>query len=371
VQDAVKNAGFEFRLAMTWPDYAATQLLALAPAGLAPALLEIAQDGFCYDQSLPAVIERRLRTWMQAHGLWTEAWLGEKPAGYPFALTFVRSNVTPKFLFKQFQAARRDEDGGFCLGGACLACGACATTAERKRQTGHRLHKPADRDWLKKFTALMDAKAKLKPVYGRFRLAPELAGATPAWLNACAMRELLHALPDQAENLLGLREILFTAGDNAARWPVFSGETIFLLKAWDTDKLLSALAGFSSEPIRWLGQVAPVLGKDSTPVFQTLDIELRLPAGLFPDAAAVFLSWLRTRRIAFNLRRTDRGLSLQLDPKKKNFLSAALLEQATEGTLLRLTAGPAFDLADFFAASGDPNLARQADVRITRLELKP
>jgi radical SAM superfamily enzyme YgiQ (UPF0313 family) len=425
VQEAVKNAGFEFRLAMTWPDYATTQLLALAPAGLAPALLEIAQDGFCYDQSLPAGIERRLRTWMQAHGLWTEAWLGEKPAGYPFALAFVRSNVTPKFLFKQFQAARREEDGGFCLGGACLACGACATTAERKRQTGHRLHKPADRDWLKKFTALMEAKAKLKPVYGRFRLAPELAGATPEWLNAYVMRALLHALPDQAENLLGLREILFTAGDNAARWPVFSGETVFLLKAWDTDKLLSALekhfscigdtatagsptavtdrrysnplvggvinpakttqptenagleapptksaAGRETENIHWLGQVAPILGKDSTPVFQTLDIELRLPAGFFPDAAVVFQNWLRTRRIAFNLRRTDRGLSLQLDPKKKNFLSAALLEQVPEGILLRLTAGPAFDLAEFFATSGDPNLARQADVRITRLELK-
>ena len=409
VQAAVTSVGFEFRLAMTWPEYAVTQMLALAPAGLAPALLEFAQTGYCYDQSLPAEIEQRLRTWMQTHGLWTPAWLGEKPADHPFALAFVRSNVTPKFLFKQFQAARLAEDGGFCLGGACLACGACASAAERKRQTGHRLQKPADRDWLKKFSGLMEAKAKLRPVYGRFRLAPEIAGATPEGLNAFVMRTLLAALPDQTDNLLGVREMLFTAGDNAARWPVFSGETVFALKAWNADKLLAALAessnasagslvgGTSSSreskptqlqppdlelppvgpfapspetPVHWLGQVVPNLGKDGTPLFQALAIELRLPAAFFPDAAQVFQGWLKARRIAFNLRRTDRGLSLQLDPKKKNFLSAALLEQTPTGACFRLTAGPAFDLAELIAAFGDPNLARQADVRVTRLELK-
>ena len=33
-----------------------------AKMGLAPALLAFAQDGFCYDQSLSAEVERRLRT---------------------------------------------------------------------------------------------------------------------------------------------------------------------------------------------------------------------------------------------------------------------------------------------------------------------
>jgi radical SAM superfamily enzyme YgiQ (UPF0313 family) len=369
-QRAVTGAGFEFRLAMTWPEYAVTQMLALAPAGLAPVLLAFARDGFCYDQALPADIERRLRAWMQEHGLWMQAWLDEKPAGYPFALGFVRSNVTPKFLFKQFQASKRGEDDGFCLGGDCLACGACATTTERKRQTGHHLQKPSDRDWLKKFTALMDAKAKLRPFYGRFGLAPELAGATPEWLNAFVLRELLAAQPDQAENLLSVREILFTAGDNAARWPVFSGETIFALKAWDAEQLLAALAGYSSEKVRWLGQEFPSLGKDSTPVFQALEIELQLPTEFFPDAENVFQRWLKERRIAFSLRRTEHGLSLQLDPKKKTFLTKAELERHEGETRLNLTAGPAFDLAGFIAAFGDPNLARRADVVIHRIELR-
>lgn len=370
VRSAVISAGFEFRLAMTWPEYAVTQMLALAPAGLAPALLAFAQDGFCYDQALPAGSEARLRSWMQEHALWTQAWLAEKPADFPFALHFVRSNVAPKFLFKQFQAAERDEDGGFCLGGACLACGACSTVAERKRQTGHRLQNPADRDWLKKFTALMETKAKLRPAYGRLWLAPELAGATPEWLNAFVLRTLLAAMPEQAENLLSVREILFTAGDNAARWPLFSGETVFALKAWNVEKLLAALVGCSPGTIRWLGQEFPTLGKDGTPVFQTMAVELRLPAEFFPDAENVFQHWLKDRRIAFSLRRTDRGLSLQLDPKKKTFLATAELERHAAETFLQLTAGPAFDLADYIAAFGEPVLARQAGVAIRRIELR-
>ena len=438
---SVTNAGFEFRLAMSWQEYAVTQMLALAPAGLAPALLAFAQDGFCYDQSLPAGSEARLRTWMQEHALWTQAWLDKKPAAHPFALAFVHSNVTSKFLFKQFQTAQRDEDGGFCLGGDCLACGACSTSAERKRQTSHRLQKPSDRDWLKKFTTLMEAKAKLRPIYGRFRLAPELAGATPEWLNAYVLRTLLAALPDQAENLLSVREILFTAGDNAERWPQFSGETLFVLKAWDTEKLLAALnrvenisgagvtnpcadpsrqsfaaptteasltaaigrrysnppvggvcnpanpthptylAGLQTPPtkssdialvekIGWLGQEFPSLGKDSAPVFQALEIELRLPVEFFPDAGNVFQRWLKERRIAFSLRRTERGLSLQLDPKKKTFLATAELERRDAETVFQLTAGPAFDLAAFITAFGDRALARRAAVVIRRIELR-
>ena len=406
-QRTVTSAGFEFRLAMPWPEYAVTQMLTLAPAGLAPALLAFAQDGFCFDQSLPTDIERRLRTWMQEHGLWTQAWLDVKPSDYSFAFDFVHSNVTPKFLFKQFQASKRGEDGRFCLGGECLVCGACNTAAKRKWQTGHRLQKPADRDWLKKFAALMEAKAKLRPIYGRFWLAPELAGATTEWLNAFVLRELLAALPDQTQNLLSVRESLFTSGDNAARWPIFSGETIFALKAWDVEKLLAEVAdhrysnrapvgGASSpakpthpsnhagleapptkisdntpvEKIRWLGQEFPSLGKDNTPVFQALEIALRMPIEFFPDAENIFQRWLKARRIAFSLRRTDRGLSLQFDPKKKTFLTIAELERHEVETIINLIAGPVFDLTDFIAAFGDPNLARRAGVVIRRIELR-
>ena len=369
-QRAVTTAGFEFRLAMTWPEYAVTQMLAIAPAGLAPALLAFAQDGFCIDQSLAAEIERRLRVWMQEHRLWTQVWLDEKPSDYPFALDFVRSNVTPKFLFKQFQASKRDEDGGFCRGGECLVCGVCNTAAERKRQTGHQLQKPIDRDWLKKFNAQMETKAKLHPVYGRFWIAPELSGATPEWLNAFVLRELLTARPKQTDNLLSVRESLFTSSDNVARWPVFSGETIFALKAWDTNKLLAALARFASEKVRWLGQVFPSLGKDSRPIFQALEIELRLPTEFFLDAENIFQHWLKARHIAFSLRRTDRGLSLQLDPKRKTFIAKADLQRHDAETLFHLNVGPAFDLADFFIACGDTNLARQASVSIRRIELR-
>lgn len=366
---AVRSAGFEFRLAMTWPEYAVTQMLALAPYGLAPALLELARDGFCFDQTLPAEIEQRLRTWMHTHDLWTAAWLAEKPQDYPFAFDFVRSNVAPTFLFRQYQAARQELDAGYCLGGACLGCGTCATPTDRKRQTRHRLQGPTERDGLKKFGMLMETKARLKPRYGRFQLAPELAGTTPEWLNACVLRELLAALPDQTENLLNVRESLFTVGENAMRWPAFSGETLFALKAWDLPLLLAALGAGPREitpGIRWLGGVE----KFEPGVFRSVDMELQLPMKFFPDAENAFQTWLKTRRVAFSLRRTERSLRLQLDPKKKSFLSAADLEPQADGMLCHLTAGPAFDPGDFFATLGGVALARQAGVCIRRVELR-
>ncbi|TAN38716.1 MAG: hypothetical protein EPN23_01590 [Verrucomicrobia bacterium] len=396
----VISAGFEFRLAMSWPEYAATQTLVMAPHGLAPALLELAQAGYRYDQTLSAEVECCLREWMQMHGLWTDAWLGEKPEKHPFAFNFVRSNVTARFLFQQYQASRQDRDDGYCLGEACLACGACSTPAERKLLTNHKIKTPAERDWLKKFAVLMETKTKLKPVYGRFWLAPELAGVTPEWLNAYVLRELLAIHPEQTENLLRVRESLFTTNENAERWPIFSGETIFALEAWDAKRLRTILeennflvGGSSSsrdarpvvpftrelelpptkpssvgptQKIRWLGEIFPNLGKTNTPVFQTLEIALHLPQEFFPDSENVFQRWLKTRRVAFSLRRTEHGLRLELDSKKKAFLAAANLEPH----LFRLTVGPAFDLADFLRAFGEPGRARRASVVVQSIALR-
>jgi hypothetical protein len=122
--------------------------------------------------------------------------------------------------------------------------------------------------------------------------------------------------------------------------------------------------------IRWLGQVFPSLGKDGAPVFQALEIELRLPAEFFPDAGNVFQRWLKARRVAFSLRRTDRGWGLQLDPKKKTFLMTATWVSNGMETCFHLAVGPAFDLAALLAGFGEPGLARRAGVVVQRLALR-
>ncbi|MCX6997519.1 MAG: hypothetical protein NTV49_10645 [Kiritimatiellaeota bacterium] len=383
---AVESAGFEFRLATPWTDYAATQILALAPYGLAEPLEALARAGFCYDQTLDPEYVRRLRVWMTEHGLWTETWLGEKPATYPFAFAFVQSNVPPAFLFRQYQAARAGRDDGYCLGrsaapGRCRACGACHTTAERRRLTAHRWRRPADPAWLEKFAALMDAKARPPTLYGRFWLAPELAGADSAWLNARVLRALLAALPKQTDNLRAARESLFTVGANSARFPIFSGETVFALKAWDAAPLRAALGGLPavaslcsgaspahrrrtaadptlSPEIRWLGGVEPF----EPGVFRSRPLELRLPAEFFPRADAVFQRWLLARHVPFSLRRTPRGYRLDLAKPRPSGLAAAEVIAMPAEFIAHLTVGPKFDLGDLLAAWGVDGLFREATV---------
>jgi hypothetical protein len=124
------------------------------------------------------------------------------------------------------------------------------------------------------------------------------------------------------------------------------------------------------QQIRWLGPVFPNLGKDGAPVFQALEIELRLPAEFFPDAGNVFQRWLKARRVAFSLRRTDHGWGLQLDPKKKTFLMTATWASNGMETCFHLTVGPAFDLAAFLAGFGEPGLARRVGVVVQRLALR-
>ncbi len=375
---AVASAGFEFRLATAWPDYAVTQILAMAPYGLVAPLTELAQAGFCYDQALDPDYARRLRAWLTGHGLWTEAWLGEKPAAYSFPFSFVRTNVPPAFLFRQFQAARQARDDGYCLGrgtapGRCLACGACATPAARRRLTAHRGRRPAAPAWLESFAAQMDAKARLAPRYGRFWLAPELAGADPAWLNAHLLRALLAARPDLAGHLLAAHESLFTLGDNRARFPLFSGETVFALKSWDAARLLAALPGvlspavgrrdrftaiLAAHQVRWLGWADHFVPG----VFQSRPLELRLPAEFFPAAAAIFQRWLQASHVPFCLRRTPRGYRLDFAPPRRAWLTAAEMTTAPAEFIARLTIGPKFDLGELLAAWGGDGLFRQATV---------
>jgi hypothetical protein len=115
-----------------------------------------------------------------------------------------------------------------------------------------------------------------------------------------------------------------------------------------------------------VGDVVPKVGNAEAPVFQTLEIALHLPQEFFQDSENVFQRWLKTRRVGFSLRRTEHGLRLELDPRKKAFLAAANLEPH----LFRLTVGPAFDLADFLGAFGEPGLARRAGVVVQSIALR-
>ena len=186
---------------------------------------------------------------MAIAGHWNDAFLGEKGPDHPFPLEFVRSNVSPEFLYQQYQEAQSGEDGGYCLGsheqtGRCLGCGACSDAEQRRAITHHRIRQLERDPYLAQLREVMVRKRRLEPVYFLLRLEPWLAGVLPEFLNGFVFKGLLTQYPELADNLLAVRESLFTLRPNVSRFPAVGGETIFALKAWDAKALEP---GFSEE----------------------------------------------------------------------------------------------------------------------------
>ena len=189
VKSACETNGFEFRLATPWPDYAVSQVLALGSHWLHEPLRALAEEGYCYDLSLPAGYWEALRGWMQENDLWTENFLGPKAADYPFALSFVEGGVASSFLYRAYQHAQAGRDMGYCLGqagepGNCLSCSACQTSAQREFILQHRLQAPSAPDYQQRLSLLMQTKWRLQPLYIKMRV-PALTAGVGAGLVKC------------------------------------------------------------------------------------------------------------------------------------------------------------------------------------------
>ncbi len=181
-----------------------------------------------------------------------------------------------------------------------------------------RLHPPEN---LAAFRDLMARKARLKPLFVRLRIPPEWSGATAESLNARMFAHLLQQRPELTDNLLSVREILFTPRG----WQV-TGESVFALKAWEPSKL-----GFETVP---------------STEFRQATVELRQPG-----IGARAQEWLRAARLAFSVRRDGGGYRLELsaDARKKRMVFDAHVEP----DFVRLTIGPKcrFELGQIHVAA--------------------
>ena len=384
VKSVCETNGFEFRLAFDWPDYCTSQVLALGGYWLVEPVVALARRGYCFDTALPAEYWDALRGWMVDAGHWTDAFLGEKDSDYPFALDFVESNVPAGFLYRQYQQAQSGEDPGYCLGdqeqpGRCLGCGACVDEEQREAIIHHRIRQPERGPYLAHLQKVVANKRRLAPVYFILRVDSSLAGVLPECLNAFVFKEILSRHPDMVDNLLSVRERLFTVGPNAGHFPMVFGETVFAFKVWDVTLLEAALeAGvfpknLASGP-RFVDIVGPARG--FTPgTFTRLHLDLYLPADLFPKPRVHLEHHLRDAYLRYSLRREGNRLTFDLPSKalKKKILFGGDIEirqgqDGEDGFFARLTIGPKFDLAALMATFGSPHLARHARARVSGIE---
>jgi len=374
VKSACETNGFEFRLAFDWPSYCVSQTLAMGGYWLADAIVALAQKGYCFDASLPQEYWDELRRWMKQTDHWNDAFLGQKGPGHPFALEFVESNVPSEFLYRQYQEAQSGQDGGYCLGregqpGRCLGCGACPDEGQRRAITDHQIQQPERGRYLRRLRQVVTRKRRLQATFFLLRLEPRLSGVLPEFLNAFVFQRLLSRYLELVDNLLVVRESLFTLPPNDQRFPIMSGETVFGLKAWDAARLRRALA----DPRERSGPGFEIVGAADgfTPgEFTRLHLDLLLPDRFFPDARRKLELYLRQAYLPYSLRREGGSYRFVLPAEalKKKLLFDGLLEMQEEGLFASLDVGPKFDLAEFLGAFGQGNLFRRAQMRVSGIE---
>jgi hypothetical protein len=379
VKSTVETNGFEFRMAVPWEEYAVSQVLAIGGSWLAEPVLALAREEHVYDIELTPGYWEALRGWMEAHGYWDEALLGEKSADASFPLDFVDTGMDTAFLYQQYQRAKAGEDPGYCLGevglpggvgqpARCLGCGACPDEAVRRAITDHQMRHPG-RGYLRELETAMRRKWRVQPIYGRFSLPPVSGAHGAAWRDALVMRSLLAFDPALVDNLLSVRERCFTAGDLARRYPPLYGEMVVALKAWDLPALGRALASAEAlaNGVRFLGWL-----DDYEPgTFDRARIRLTLPSEHFPDAGRRLRRFLQDAYVPVNLRRMETGYRFDVPKKarKKRVLLAGHFVQGAEVFEAELTVTPKFDMQAYLDSFPGWGRSLEAQIEVLELEL--
>jgi radical SAM superfamily enzyme YgiQ (UPF0313 family) len=379
VKSTVETNGFEFRMAVPWEDYAASQVLAVGGTWLSEPVLQLAREGHLYDLELTPGYWDALRAWLKDHDHWNEDLLGEKGPDHTFPLAFVDTGIDVDFLYRQYEMAKEGEDTGYCLGevgmpgrvgetARCLGCGACPDDVTRRLILEHRMRHPGP-GYLRELEAMMRRKWRLQPIYGRFWIPPVAGVHDTAWRDAFAMRGLLAFDPALVGNLLSVRERCFSAGDLESRYPPVYGETILAVKAWDLPALGMALA--SADPffngMRFLGWL-----DDYEPgTFDRARIRLTLPSEHFPEAGQRLRRFLQDAYVPVNLRRVNEGYRFDVPEKarKKRVLLAGHFEQDAASFTAELEVTPKFDLVAYLRSFRGRDRILEAQVEVIELEL--
>ncbi len=358
VKSICETNGFEFRLAMPWSEYEATQALALGGHSLHLLLRRIADAGCIAGRGIPREAGPRTSEWLTAHGA---ELAGEKPGGRLFAFPFLEDEQTAASLHAQYKEAKAGRDSGYCRRGVeglyeCAMCPGC-TRSPRRPAGGAGVTKAVP-----ELASLMNRKHHLRPLHMRVRIPREAAGLGSRWAEAWLMRKLLEKSPAQLGNVLAVREALADASGVFGEETPWYGQTVAAITAWDPEKLAEL-----QEPDG--GTFGPI-DRDWEPgAFQALRMRVEVPSLLFPHAAENLAAFLRDAHAPVTLSRT--GGMERLVPAEKA-LKKRMLRQGTcletrDGWTLDLIVGPKFPLGQWLQSSGGKGAARAALVEVMEI----
>ncbi len=220
----------------------------------------------------------------------------------------------------------------------------------------------------------MQAKWRARPIYARMWLPPIVATADPAWVNALVMRALLSASPELADDVLSIRESLFSVKGAAARYVGLFGETVVAIKTWDRDPEHGVTAFLSqlSAPdtmlpggVRFLG----VLDGFEPGIFERMSLRLELPAQVFPDAGQQLRRYLQEQYVPVNLRGQDGGYVFDIPEKarKKRVIFEGRFAEADGAFEAELVVSPKFDLVAYLRSFPDAGRYREARAEVTEI----
>lgn len=347
--------GFEFRLAMPWSEYEATQALALGGHSLHPLLERLAQSGCIAERGLPREAGPEVSAWLAAHGA---ELAGEKLRGRLFPFPFLEDEQTTASLYAQYEEAKAGRDPGYCRRGAegsheCAMCPGC-TRSPRMAAGGAGMTKAVGG-----LSSLMSRKHHLRPVFMRARIPREAAGLGSRWAEAWLMRKLLEKSPVQIENVLAVREALADASGVVGEETLWYGETVVAITAWNPKNLAEL-----SEPEG--GTFGPIVQEWKPGVFRALRMRVELPSSLFPKAPENLAAFLRDVHAPVTLFRaggTQRLVPAEKSLKKK-MLQEATCVQTGNGWTLDLLVGPKFSLGQWLQSSAGKGAARAVLVEV-------
>jgi hypothetical protein len=390
-KSACETNGFEFRMAFDWDAYCTNQVLAMGGYWLVEPLIELAQQGHCFDAGLPPGYWEALQGRLVEAGHWNEAFLGEKGPDYPYPLAFVQADIPPDFLYRQYKEAKAGIDTGYCLGGPggeghCLACGACADPAQRRAIVAHQMQLPERGPYLAQLHTLVARKRRLKPAWYVVRVDDAVTGVHPEFVNALVFQALLQRYPALVDNLLDVQESLFTTApppDEAAvtkpgRYPVVRGESVYALYAWDVDALQQILAA-NEQATGSAGDLhVEVLGPAegfTRGAFRRCTLDMHLPAAYFEGARRQLEGYLDDAYVPYTRRREppQHGgqvrYRLEIPEKglRKRILYGGYMEIGEEGLTAGLEIGPKFDLLGLLERFAPAYHVPYADLRISQI----